>query len=239
MGNTMWDSPFNLAVIDWFSQFNAMSARANQVIQYVEAAYLFKGLPVMAVIWFHWFGADDAKPDTRRTIIAALIGCVLAVFIARLINNIAPHQVRPFANAALPYVEYVGLAARESQSLFDWNSFPSDHAALFFSLAAGIFMLSRRVGILVFLYVLLVIALPRIYLGLHYATDILVGTAIGMGSVWLCTRKSVVDLVGERCMALLKRHPGAFQTIFFICSVEISVMFTDVRSFMTAARSFF
>ncbi len=234
----MWDNQLNLAIIHWFGQFNGVSAHANQVIQYVEAAYLFKGLPVMAVIWFYWFDAGDAKSNTRRTIIAALIGCVLAVFIARLINNIAPHQERPFANAALPYIDYIGLAARESQSLFDWNSFPSDHAALFVSLAAGIFMLSRRVGALVFLYVLLVIALPRIYLGLHYATDIIAGTAIGLGSVWLCTRKSVVDLYGARCMALLARHPGAFQTIFFICSVEISVMFTDVRSFLNAVRLF-
>jgi undecaprenyl-diphosphatase len=192
----------------------------------------------MAVIWFYWFGAADAKADTRRTIIAALIGCVLAVLIARLINDIAPHQARPYANAALPYIDYIGLAVRESQSLFEWNSFPSDHAALFFSLAAGIFMLSRRVGTLVFLYVLFMIALPRIYLGLHYATDIIVGAAIGIGSVWLCTRKSIVDLYGARCMAALARHPGAFQSVFFICSVEISMMFTDVRSFMNAVRLF-
>ena len=234
----MWDNQLNLAVIAWFGQFNGVSAHANQVIQYVEAAYLFKGLPVMAVIWFYWFGAVDAKANTRRTIIAALVGCVLAVFIARLINNIAPHQARPFANAALPYIDYIGLAARESQSLFDWNSFPSDHAALFFSLAAGIFMLSRRVGTAVFVYVLLRIALPRLYLGLHYATDIIVGATIGIASVWLSTRKAVIALYGERCMALLQKHPAAFQTVFFICTVEISVMFTDVRSFLTAVRFF-
>jgi undecaprenyl-diphosphatase len=234
----MWDNHFNIAVITWFGQFTSLSAHANQVIQYVEAAYLFKGLPVMAVIWFYWFGDDDAKTDTRRTLIAALIGCVLAVFIARLINNIAPYQPRPFANAALPYFDYIGLAPRESQSLFDWNSFPSDHAALFFSLAAGIFMLSRRVGSAVFVYVLLMIALPRIYLGLHYATDIVVGAAIGVASVWLSTRKAVIALYGERCMALLRQHPAAFQTVFFICTVEISVMFTDVRSFLSAVRLF-
>jgi membrane-associated phospholipid phosphatase len=233
----MWDNHFNLAVINWFGQFTTMSAQANQVIQYVEAAYLFKGLPVMAVIWFYWFGAGDARTNTRRTIIAALIGCVLAVFIARLINHMAPFQARPFANAALPYLDYIGLVPRETQSLFDWNSFPSDHAALFFSLAMGVFMLSRRVGSLLFLYVLLVIALPRIYLGLHYATDIVAGAAIGTASVWLSTRKSIIDLYGERCMALLKKHPAAFQTVFFICCVEISVMFTDVRLFMGTFKS--
>ncbi len=234
----MWDNHFNLAIISWFGQFNAVSAQANQIIQYVEAAYLFKGLPVMAVIWFYWFGDADAKADTRRTIIATLIGCVIAVFIARLINNLAPFQPRPFANDALPYLEYAGLVARETQSLFDWNSFPSDHAALFFSLAMGVFMVSRRIGTLLFLYVLFVIALPRIYLGLHYATDIVAGTAIGVGSVWLSTRKGIIDLYGDRCMALLNRHPAAFQTVFFICSVEISVMFTDVRLFMGTVKSF-
>ena len=235
----MWDNHFNLAVLNWLGQFSTMSTHFNQFIQYVESAHLFKGLPIMGIVWFYWFGDDDAKSDTRRIIIAALIGCLVAVVIARVINNVAPYQPRPFANAALPYHDYIGLAPRETQSLLDWNSFPSDHAALFFSLAMSIFMLSRRVGTLVFLYVLFIIALPRVYLGLHYPTDIVVGAALGMGSVWLCTRKNVVDLHGAQCMTLLGNYPAAFQTILFLTSVEISMMFSNVRRLIGMLKIFF
>ena len=47
------------------------------------------------------------------------------------------------------------------------SSFPSDHAVLFFALAAGLFLASRRVGSLALIYVSLVICLPRVYLGVQ------------------------------------------------------------------------
>lgn len=235
----MWNNSLNLAVINWLAQYTSVSAHFNQVVQYIEAAHLFKGLPIMGVLWYFWFRDTDAKLNTRQLIIATLVGCVVAVFIARLVNNIAPYQPRPFANAALPYHAYIGLPPPESQSLFDWNSFPSDHATLFFSLALGIFMISRAVGFFVFLYVMIFIALPRVYLGLHYPTDIFAGAFLGMGCVLICTRKSIMNLYNQQCMRLLNRYPAAFQTALFIISAEISMMFNDVRRFLTLIKTFF
>jgi len=238
----MWNNTLNLAVIHWLGQFTSVSAHLNQVAQYLEGAHLFKGLPVMGLIWYFWFRGSatdaDKKSDTRRIIIATLIGCVIAVFVARVVNNLAPYQPRPFANAALPHLVYLGLQPAETQSLYDWNSFPSDHATLFFSLAMGIFLISRVAGVFVFLYALLFVALPRVYLGLHYPTDIIAGGLLGIACVWLCTRDSIVRLYDDQCTKLLDRYPAAFQAILFIISTEISMMFSDVRRFLTLLRTF-
>ena len=225
----MWNNSLNLAILDWLGRFTTVSAPFNQIVHYIAGSHLFKGLPIMGLLWYFWFRDTDPKSNTRTIIIATLAGAIIAVLIARIANNIGPYQPRPFANTGLPFHTYVGLPPREAQALYLWSSFPSDHAALFFSLATGFFLISRTVGSFVYLYVLVLIALPRVYLGLHYPTDIFAGWLLGIACVVLCTRKSVVKLYDRPCTTLLNRYPAAFQTALFLISVEISMLFNDVR----------
>ena len=235
----MWKNAMNISVMNWMGQFTLMSAPFNQIVHYIAGSDLFKGLPIMAVLWYFWFRDTDPKSNTRKTIIATLIGCVIAVFIARAANNMGPYQPRPFANAALAHHTYIGLPIPESQALYIWNSFPSDHAALFFSLATGIFLISRKAGALLYLYVLIFIALPRVYLGLHYPTDILAGGILGITCAVLSTRAGVIKLYGNRFDMLLARHPAAFQAALFIITVEIGTLFYDVRLLLEGIVKYF
>jgi membrane-associated phospholipid phosphatase len=225
----MWNNGLNLAVIAWLGRFTTSSAHFNQFMHYISGSNLVKGYPMMAAIWFFWCRDADPKLNTRRVVIATIFGCFLAVFLARLINNIGPFQPRPIANNALPLYHYVGVPEPASQALYIWNSFPSDHAAMYFSLAAGMFLISRRFGAAAYLYVLLFIALPRMYLGLHYTTDIIAGALLGIGCTLLFNSKSVVRLYERPYQNLLDRYPAAFQTALFLISIELSMTFEDIR----------
>ena len=225
----MWNNSLNLAIFNWLGRFTTVSAHFNQIVHYIAGSHLLKGFLVMGMFWYFWFRDADPKSNTRRTLIATLIGAVVAVLIARSVNNFGPYQPRPFANTALPYLSYIGLPERETQALFEWSSFPSDHATLFFALATGLFLISRRFGAFAFMYVLIVVALPRVYLGLHYPTDINVGAALGIGSVLLFTRPRMMILYDRPCTTLMNKYPAAFQTAFFLISAEVSMLFNDLR----------
>lgn len=78
------------------------------------------------------------------------------------------------------------------------SSFPSGHTGSSFACAAAIFLLNRKWGVPA-LALAALIAFSRLYLSVHYPTDLLAGALLGVGSAllarWLCRR-------------LLPRTPG-------------------------------
>lgn len=117
-------------------------------------------------------------PRTRRVgllSLAAMIACALVTNVC-LKNLVA----RP-----RPYTQVPGLAALIPPPS-DW-SFPSGHATASFA-SAGVYLrtLPRRYGIAALILAVLV-AFSRLYVGVHYPTDVIIGTAIGLlGSQIVC-----------------------------------------------------
>lgn len=58
-------------------------------------------------------------------------------------------------------------------------SFPSGHASLTFAVATTVFLHHKRLGIYLYAFALIV-ALSRIYVGVHYPSDVLAGAAVGI-----------------------------------------------------------
>jgi undecaprenyl-diphosphatase len=58
-------------------------------------------------------------------------------------------------------------------------SFPSGHASITFAIATVVYFYHKRLGIFLYLFSLLV-ALSRIYVGVHYPIDVLAGILLGL-----------------------------------------------------------
>lgn len=89
---------------------------------------------------------------------------------------------------------------------------------------------SKRLGAACFAWSLLVVGLPRIYCGYHYASDILGGALIGFlsGGIVMAHKDTAAKLLAaiERVGS---RYSGAFYAASFIISYQMVTLFADIR----------
>jgi undecaprenyl-diphosphatase len=129
----------------------------------VSRSNLLRGGVVIGLAWWLWFQDGDIRRK-REALLAAMIATFPALAFARVLSWVA-FRPRPLNDAHFPLRVPYGVSAAQWEG---FSSFPSDHAVLFFALATGILFASRRAGWFTFVYVSVVICLPRLFIGEHY-----------------------------------------------------------------------
>lgn len=117
--------------------------------------------------------------------VAATCFCLALVYglVAGAYNALKYEVLRPRPFVALG--AELRVSADEVQAIRPNSSFPSGHAANAFMLATLLAALLRR-GLWPLWYGLAsLVALSRVYLGLHYPGDVLAGATLGAGLTWL------------------------------------------------------
>ena len=198
------------------------NAVLNHAIDIASEAYILTGALLVALVWHCWF-ADDAT-TARERLLLGITGVVIAGVSSRLLQVLLPMRARPMHSLVLGFQTLPGI---DPELANHWGSFPSDHAALFFALVAVIGQRSRGLGLLALLSALYG-CLPRIYLGLHYPSDIVAGAAFGMAFVVLFERFGPRRMAGL-CIAWARRAPGLFYAAAFLVTFEVATLFEDVR----------
>ena len=157
----------------------------DRVMEFVgEYGLLFA--MVLLILWCWWGvrrrGGEDAAPS-----VAALMWAPLAAGIAVLVNV----PIRGFVERPRPFLDHEGLEVLVSGKT-DY-SFVSDHATLIMAMAVGLFVANRKFG-MVGLVIGLLGGFIRVYMGVHYPTDVIGGFALGT---------AVALLLSPLAMALL------------------------------------
>ncbi|MEV0184957.1 phosphatase PAP2 family protein [Streptomyces sp. NPDC050625] len=143
---------------------------------------------VLLVVWCWWSVRRRAgSADEAASSVAALVWAPLAAAIAVLVNV----PIRGFVERPRPFRDHQGLAVLVSGKT-DY-SFVSDHATITMALGVGLFVANRRFGI-AGIGLALFEGFCRVYMGVHYPTDVVGGFALGT---------AVVLLLSPPAMALL------------------------------------
>lgn len=107
----------------------------------------------------------------------------LAILIGTLFTNVV---LKNLCGRARPYVtlagdtDFMSWYSRAGMNIESDNSFPSGHTTCAFEIATALFLSfkNKKAGWLVYIYAVLIMC-SRIYLMVHYPTDVFVGVIVG------------------------------------------------------------
>lgn len=157
----------------------------DRVMEFVGEYGLLFAL-VLLIMWC-WWGVRKRGGEDAAASVAALAWAPLAAGIAVLINV----PIRGFVERPRPFNDHEGLEVLVSGK--DDYSFVSDHATLVMAMAVALFVANRKYGI-IGLVIGVFGGFIRVYMGVHYPTDVIGGFALGT---------AVALLLSPPAMALL------------------------------------
>ena len=79
------------------------------------------------------------------------------------------------------------------------------------------------------LYVAVVVCLPRWYTGLHHPSDLIVGGLIGLLIPPLLERFRFTQRLTDPLLKMSELQPAVFQALVFLMMFELSTLFSGVR----------
>ncbi|MGE6343555.1 undecaprenyl-diphosphatase [Bacillus mycoides] len=127
------------------------------------AQYMF--ILLFMILWL------NKKYKNRACVIQAIIACCFAFVLNRIIGLFF-YRERPFVS----HLNINQLVEHTANA-----SFPSDHATSAFAIAITVFLYKKRLG-KAFLLLAFLIAFSRVWVGVHYPLDVLMGAVLGL--VW-------------------------------------------------------
>lgn len=147
---------------------------------FLEAAMkLFTRLGDYGMLWIAIALILMISPKTRR----AGVDLILCIGIATLFSNLI---IKPIIARPRPFITYAELIPLVEESAY---SFPSGHACSSFASATALALAFGRKGAWAYLPAA-IIALSRLYVGVHYPSDVIFGAILGVLLAMLTYRLS-------------------------------------------------
>ena len=161
----------NIKILFWINQ-----SLSNPVFDFIMPILTNENYWVIPLIWLIVFLVFFQGKRGRIAIVILIVAVAVTDSVSAFILKPYFGRIRP----SYDLVEYVNLLVPKGGK---W-SMPSNHAANIFALAVVLSFFYDKMKVPLF-SLAVVIAFSRVYVGVHYPADVLVGGLFGYGMAWL------------------------------------------------------
>ncbi len=155
----------DIAITQWINSFAGQSALLDKIIIGITNF----GVPVLVLVVVAQWWVGNHRVAARQVALKAGLSFLLGLGLAQIMLLFI-HRMRPYD---------VGISHLLVPPTVDW-SFPSDHAIASLSIVFAYALSGFRREAIWFFILAMFICFSRIFVGMHYASDILGGAAVAL-----------------------------------------------------------
>lgn len=163
-------------IVSWLNQGIGRYYLLDRATYLVVSDYF---LPLLMCFWLLglWFYGRDVQARSRnqKAVLGGAISLGFANLVVLLVNQ-AVFRERPIIHYELSNLLYAPTD----------SSFPANPAAVAFAMAMSVWLMNRRASVVLF-FLAALWSFARVYNGLFYPSDVVVGGLIGMAVACLVT----------------------------------------------------
>ncbi|WP_206918980.1 phosphatase PAP2 family protein [Alicyclobacillus suci] len=199
MFHVAYANPFDLTL---YHLINGLAGH-HPMLDKIMIFFAKDALEIYAVLFvIAFFALPKRDVEHRHALVMAGLSGILALVINVVISHVW-FRPRPFT--VLPHGTYTELVAHNTDA-----SFPSDHASGSWGFAGGSWGHNTKRISRTFTVIAIIVMFARVYVGVHYPTDVLAGMVVGILSgkiMWTFSR--FIYPLSTRIAKIFKFGPSA------------------------------
>ena len=225
----------DVAIVLFFNKFCGKSQFWDTLaLLFLSVDALRTAILVALVIGIWQYGKSKSDTNAQRRVLFVFFSIILTLGTIEILNALidSPRPIITLGNLI-----YNPITTSDTQLLWKdgWvrnpkhGSFPSDTIALLATIACGLFLWNKLLGLFAFLFILVTGIIPRLYFGLHYPSDMATGVITAIFSSFIVEKINVFKSLSDKILKIENKVPYTFGVIGFYLSYIIAEKFILLR----------